>query len=219
MPQYKTVVFDLDGTLLDTSIGILSSVRYTIDKFQLEEPSEEVLKTFIGPPIQKSFKRVYGLDEKTIQDMADTFRNHYKDVDLLKAKPYEGIFELFSSLKENGIMPSVATYKREDYALNLLKHFGFDQYTNIMFGSDFEGLLTKKDIILKAIKEAGCEDYSEAVMVGDSDNDAIGANELGVDFIGVTYGFGFHNEEDVLNYTNVGVAKTTDEILKIVLGE
>lgn len=217
MQQYKTVVFDLDGTLLDTSVGILSSVEYTIEKFKCEELSEEQLRTFIGPPIQKSFAKTYPLDEETIKDMAATFRNHYKEVDLLKAVPYDGIYEVFTTLKEHHILPSIATYKREDYALKLLKYYNFDKYTDSMYGSDFEGLLTKSDIIQKAMKHAGCLDPHQAIMVGDSDNDAIGAKELGVDFVGVTYGFGFKTKEDVDKYPNIGCANNTKELIQILL--
>ena len=89
----KVAIFDVDGTLLDTTEGVLSSVRYTIETHKLDMPSEEELKKFIGPPIQDSFQRIYGFEKEKLQELATTFRNHYKDVDLLKAVPYEGILE------------------------------------------------------------------------------------------------------------------------------
>ena len=78
-------------------------------------------------------------------------------------------------------------------------------------------MLTKRDIIENAIKYLGVTDYSRAVMVGDSDNDAIGADEIKVPFIAVTYGFGFGNETDANAYPNVGVAATTGDIVRIIL--
>ena len=87
MQHFDVVVFDVDGTLLDTSEGVLASVKYTIKEHNLPEIDEEVLKTFIGPPIQNSFSKVYGLKGDILQELATTFRNQYKDVDLLKAVP------------------------------------------------------------------------------------------------------------------------------------
>lgn len=214
--RFKAAVFDLDGTLLDTSAGVLASVRYTIDHFGLRPLEEEQLKKFIGPPIQDSFAKVYGLEGDILQEIATVFRNRYKESDLLKAVPYDGIYDVFERLIESGIKPAIATYKRQDYATEILVYFGFDKYTDIMYGADHENRLKKNDIIRNAIFDAGVAKPGEAVMVGDSDNDAIGAKTLGVMFIGVTYGFGFHTTEDVEKFPNIGVARTTDEISYLI---
>lgn len=216
--QYKAAAFDLDGTLLDTSVGVLASVRYTIEKFGFEPLTETQLKTFIGPPIQNSFARQYNLQGDILQEIATVFRDRYKEVDLLKAIPYEGIYDVFQTLNDHGIKPVIATYKRQDYATIILKHFHFDDYTDIMYGADHENKLKKKDIIEMALKDAGITDYSDAVMIGDSDNDAIGADAIGTDFIGVTYGFGFKSHEDIMKFPSVGCADTPDEIANIILG-
>ena len=84
MGKYEIAVFDVDGTLLDTTEGVLASVKYTIDKMGFEPLSEDVLKTFIGPPIQDSFAKAYNLSGDILQDIATCFRNRYKDYELLK---------------------------------------------------------------------------------------------------------------------------------------
>lgn len=216
MRHFETVVFDVDGTLLDTTEGVLASVKYTIEQFGLNNLAEEQLKAFIGPPIQDSFARTYGLDGPVLQELATVFRNRYKSVDLLKAKPYEGIYEVFEELVKNGKKIAVATYKRQDYATEILKHFGFDKYTNILYGADHENKLKKKDIIEKCLHDTGTLDYEKAVMIGDSDNDAIGAEKIGISFIGVTYGFGFKTKEDVEKYSNVGCARQPWQILEFL---
>lgn len=216
--QFKCVIFDVDGTLLDTSRGIITSVRHTIDKFQLEQLDDAIIKTFIGPPIQNSFRRIYGFDDEKIAQMTDAFRERYKNEDLLLAEPYEGIFDVLEQLLANGIIVAIATYKRKDYARSIMEHFGFDKFTNIICGSDFEGRLKKKDIIRQAMEEAGIDDLSGVVMVGDSDNDADGARENNVKFIGVTYGFGFKTKEEVQNIGAIGVAGTARELKDIILG-
>ena len=216
--QFKAAVFDLDGTLLDTSDGILTSVKYTVRKLGLEPLDEETYRTFIGPPVQKSFARYYGLEGKKLEEAAFLFRERYKEKDLLKARPYEGIYELLKKLRQHGIVSAVATYKRQDYAVTLLRHFVFHQYIDIMCGSDFENKLRKQDIIENALRRAGVHDYTEAVMVGDTDQDAAGAEELGVPFIGVTYGFGFQSKQDVFPYQTVGMADTPLELADIIIG-
>ena len=219
MQHFDIVVFDVDGTLLDTSEGVLASVKYTIGKHNLPEIDEETLRTFIGPPIQDSFARVYGLSGEILQELATTFRNQYKDVDLLKAVPYEGIFDVFEALLANGIKPAIATYKRQDYATKIMQHFGFDKYTDIIYGADHENKLKKRDIIELALKDSGVSDFSKAVMIGDSDNDAIGAEGIGTEFIGVTYGFGFRSKEDVNKFKNVGSADTAKELRMLLVGD
>lgn len=212
--QYEIAVFDVDGTLLDTTEGVLAAVKYAIEEKKLEPIADEQLLTFIGPPIQDSFARVYGLEGSILQELATTFRNRYKDVELLKAKPYEGIYEVFEELDKRGVKLAVATYKRQDYAEEILKHFGFDKYTNILYGADHENKLKKVDIIRKCMNDLGVSDFSRAVMIGDSSHDAIGAEQIGMDFIGVTYGFDFKKSEDVSKFPSIGSADKAIELLK-----
>ncbi len=217
MTKYKLVIFDVDGTLLDTTEGLLESVNFIIEKFSLKTLTHEQLLTFIGPPIHNSLKRYYdNLTSEEIQNMADEFRAYYKERALYKAAPYPYIYELLDAIKNNGIEIAVATYKRQDYAVDILKHFGFDQYTDILYGSDSNNKMTKRDIMLKCVETAGIHSMNEVVMVGDSDNDAIGAQNLGMDFIGVTYGFGFKTVEDIQKFQWVGIAKDAMEILKYI---
>lgn len=214
--RYQLAIFDLDGTLLDTTQGILKSVEYTIQHFGLPPLSHDILLSFIGPPIQESFAKVYGLSGSILQEIASIFRTNYSSYNLLKANPYNGIYDLFQRLSDMGIQTAIATYKREDYALTLLKHFDFYQYTNIMYGGDNENKLKKKDIIIKCIKTSKINDYNSVVMIGDTLHDAIGAMELNLDFIAVTYGFGFKQETYKDNHY-LGYANAPIDILNLII--
>ena len=97
---------------------------------------------------------------------------------------------------QNHIKVGIATYKREDYALQILEHFHFDKYASVMHGADNFNQMKKKDIIQLCVKEMGLTDPSRIIMVGDSDNDAIGAADAGMKFIGVIYGFGFASKKE-----------------------
>ena len=216
MNRYDLAVFDLDGTLLDTRGGVLSAVKYTINEFGYEMSDEDTLRTFIGPPVQEGFSRVYGLEGPILQEIATVFRNFYSTKTLLEAELYDGMTELFEEMIKRGITPAVATYKREDYALKLLRHFGFDRYTDVMFGGDHENKLKKRDIIEKCINTAGVTDLSRVVMIGDTEFDAVGARDIGVDFIGVSYGFGYKTAREIEGCGAVGAAQTPMEILKFL---
>lgn len=212
--KYDLVIFDVDGTVLDTTEGVLASVKHTIRYYNFPMLSDEILKTFIGPPIQNSFAEAYNLQGAILQDIATVFRNQYKNTDLLKAVPYPGIYDVFRAIKDAGKQSAIATYKRQDYAKSLLEHFGFQEYTPYIYGADHENKLKKRDIIEKCILDSGVRDLKKVVMVGDSDNDAIGADAIGVDFIGVTYGFGFHTTKDVDRFKNVACVQEPKELIK-----
>lgn len=209
----KLVIFDLDGTLMDTSSGILLAVRDAIKEHGMPELTEEQIRSFIGPPIQWSFEAQYGISKEKAQSMADTFRALYSTKHLLGAVPYPGIYDLLKAINERGLKSAIATYKREDYALKLLMHYHFDDYTDIMYGGDNDGMLKKRDIIQKCIDTADITDLSEVVMVGDTLHDSNGAKELGVDFIGVSFGFGFHGDEAK---GKTCMANTPLEVLKFI---
>lgn len=215
--RFDYIVFDVDGTLLDTTDGILSAVEYTIKKKKLPPLSEEQLLTFIGPPIYASFQKVYGqLEKDKIDEVVNIFRERYKKVDLLKARPYADIYQTCQRLIQKGIIIGVATYKRQDYAEEILKYFHFDQYSRYLFGSDSCNCLKKSDIIRNCIVSMKVKDDSKVLMIGDSINDSKGAMEAGISFLGVTYGFGFKNREEILEAGAIGCACTPLEILDFV---
>lgn len=215
--RYRYAVFDVDGTLLDTSEGILSALRYTIEQAGLPVPSQDVLCSFIGPPVQNQLKQVFGLSQERTDELAAVFRNRYKGDDLYRAVPYPQTLETLQRLSSDGICVCVATYKREDYALPLLRSFGFECCTKAMHGSDLAGRLSKSDLIRLCLDECGCDNFSDAVMVGDTFHDASAAQQSGVDFIAVTFGYGYRAGDSVPSA--VGIAHNMAEILRLIEGE
>lgn len=206
----KAVLFDLDGTLVDTSQGILESVDYTIRHLGLPSLSEQVMLEFVGPPIQNSLMRFAGITAEQAQYGANVFRDYYKSTSLLHAKVYDGIFCLLDYLWERNIKIGVATYKREDYALTLLRYLGIASYCEVIHGADNENKLTKTDIVNLCCEELRC-DRSGIILVGDTHHDAEGAQKAGVGFIAVTWGFGY-KEDSFIPYPCMYVANNPLEI-------
>ena len=152
--MYKGIIFDLDGTLLDTSEGVLASIRHTIKTMNYRELPLETLLTFIGPPVKRSLMNHYGLTDQEADEATEVFRQQYKNKDLLKAKPYDGILELLKALKDQGFLVGVATLKREDYAHTILEHFGIAKLCDLICGSDFESRMTKTDVLRKCLSKS-----------------------------------------------------------------
>ena len=209
----SAVLFDLDGTLLDTTDGVLESAMHAAVSLGREPLPHETMLRFVGPPIQESFMRHYGMDEAGAQEAANRFRSYYKENALFKAKPYPGLIETLKALSGNGIVLGVA---REDYAIQVLRHFGIATYCKSMHGADNFNSLTKADIVEMCIRELGV-DRKGVVLVGDTEHDAVGAANAGVDFIGVTLGFGFKTQSDVGRYPNIGCIDSLEQIVELIV--
>ncbi len=188
---YEAVFFDLDGTLLDTSKGVFRALDHISARYRLPALSEEEKRSFIGPPIQESYKKHFSLSSERAMELANEWRNAYKQLYLLDAVPYDGIYDLLRWCRARGIKTGVATNKREDYTRMLLEHFSFTELFDHIAGSDFAGRLTKADLIRACMARTGVAEPAGCVMVGDTDSDRNAAAQAGVGFIGVTYGFGF----------------------------
>lgn len=211
----RFISFDLDGTLLDTSEGIIQSVKYTVGQMGLILPQDIDMGFFIGPPIQMSLQKCFNLDSETAQKGADIFRAYYKSEALFMAKPYDGVFELLEELRKRKCKIGVATYKREDYALDILRHFHISDYCDVMCGADNNNVLTKSDIVRNSFLGAGVSP-DETLYVGDTEHDARGAQEAGVPFVAVTWGFGFKFEEVTSSYSISHSINAPLELLKVI---
>ncbi len=214
--MFKAVLFDLDGTLLDTRKGVKSAVEMTIEQLQLEWLDKEELEQFVGPPMQESFARRYQMSEDDALKAANLFRENYKLHTLLEAQLYEGVIELMDKLKRSGCKIAVATNKSHDNAVAILKHYGVAERSDYILGSDLQGKMKKADIIEECIVQLQVE-KEQAVYVGDSSYDSDGAAHVGISFIGVTYGFGFHSKEEAAKVRNIYVCDSVKELEHFLL--
>ena len=205
----RCIIFDLDGTLLDTSIGIFECIRYAADKLGYPPLTDEQLHTFIGPPLKVSFMRWYGCDEAEGERLTAAYREHYREGALFHARPYDGIHDLCARLKQEGYILAVATSKPQIYSEKILEHFGFD--FQLIHGDDLAGSLSKADLIRLCVEESGAD---RCLMVGDTEHDAKGARDAGVPFLAVSYGFG--NRELMDRYPRIGIADEPMDVLSYI---
>ncbi len=216
--MYKYILFDLDGTLTDPGLGITNSVMYALKKFNIDVEERASLYKFIGPPLMDSFKMFYGFSEEDSELGVKYYREYFKERGLYENEVYDGIEELLKALKDQNKSLIIATSKPEEFAVEIVKHFHLDQYFDFVAGATMDSSRSKKaDVIEYAIKNCNITDLSSAIMIGDREHDILGAKQVGLDSIGVLFGYGNYAELEAAGATHI-VEKPAD-ILQIVAGE
>lgn len=210
----KLIIFDLDGTLLDTGRGISKCIASTLGKMGFKVPDEETCKTFVGPPLKKRFLELYDADENTADAVMKAFREEYGKGDVFLADRYAGMEECLTTLQKRFPL-AVATYKREDHAVQLLEKFGMAPYFDAICGSDAAATMTKNQIVEKAVNLVGATP-AESLLIGDSANDAESALQLGIPFIGVTYGYGFKSGADIAKFPHIACVQEPLQLVDLL---
>ena len=186
----ETVLFDLDGTLTDSGLGITKGVQYALGQLGYDVPPRESLFSFIGPPLHKSFQRHCGVDEAGAAEAVRQFRVYYNEMGgILENEVYPGVRELLRDLKAAGKRLMVATSKPQAAAEKVMRHFGLDEFVPEIIGGTDDTRNTKGKVIAYALREYGV-DPTTAVMVGDREHDILGAAENNIPAIGITWGYG-----------------------------
>jgi phosphoglycolate phosphatase len=217
MDKYKIILFDLDGTLSDPKVGITKSVQYALQKMDIVEPDIDKLECFIGPPLQVSFADYYDFDEVNTKKAIDFYRERFKEKGMFENELYTDIPLLLKSLKEQQFTLVVATSKPTVFSEQILKYFNIDQYFDLVVGSNLDGTRTSKTEIIQYILDK-FNDYKldDYIMIGDRGHDIIGANNTGIDSIGVTYGYGSFDELSHSNPTYI--VKSVNQLKDTLLG-
>ncbi|MEB7427269.1 HAD family hydrolase [Enterococcus faecalis] len=193
--MYQTILFDLDGTITDSGSGIMRSILYATEQLGWPAPSEETLRSFIGPPLYESFLHMAPSAEAA-QQAVGHYRAYYQRKGMFENHVYPGIPEVLIRLKEAGAKLYIATSKPEEFAKKIITHFDLDRYFTGIYGASMDGHRSKKaDVIQYALTEAQLDPTKEAIIrVGDRNHDILGAQQNGLDSIGVLYGFGEETE-------------------------
>lgn len=195
--MFKKILFDLDGTLTDSKIGITKSVQLALKHFGIEEETDNLTK-FIGPPLKDSFMEFYGFNEEQANEGIKIYRERFSSTGIFENEVYDGIPEMLSMLKQNGIILAVASSKPEVFVEQILEHFDLREYFDVVVGSLLNGMRMKKEeVIEEALKNLGVEVNTgkrvlykdEIAMVGDRKFDVCSANLYGLTSVGVKFGF------------------------------
>lgn len=213
--SYKNILFDLDGTIIDSGKGITNSVKYALKKLGEDIPPMEVLYKFIGPSLKYSFTTFCGFDQEKALKAVELYRETYRLKGVYENDLYKGIKELIIALFNKGKTICLATAKPQIFAHKILQQFELDQYFSHIVGATLDGSHSEKsEIIELAIIKSQCN-CNESVMIGDREYDILGAKANNIDSIGVLYGYGSKEELAVSGATFI--VKKPVEILDLVL--
>ena len=214
--MYQYILFDLDGTLTDSSEGITKSVQYALDKMGIHEPDLKPLERFIGPPLYDEFRRSYDFDDAEAKQAIDFYRERFGVVGWKENLLYDGIPELLKALTEAGKTLSTASSKPAFFVDKIVKYFNIEQFFTVVSGATLDGSIgTKTQVVQQALKRLNVQDRSQAVLIGDRLHDAEGARACGIDCIGVTFGFGSREELESAGANHV--VDRVDELLPLLV--
>ncbi len=195
--MYHYILFDLDGTLTDPKLGITRCVQYALRKFGIEEPDQNKLEPFIGPPLLDSFQEFYGFDEEKGWQAVAYYRERFSTKGLFENEVYPGIAPMLAKLQEAGCHLAVASSKPEVFVKEILEHFKLLSYFEVVVGSELDGnRVRKEDVVEEALRQMQRlpQHVEDVVMVGDRKFDIQGAKRFGIASIGVSYGYGAQGE-------------------------
>lgn len=218
MKDYRYILFDLDGTLTDPGVGITNSVAYALKKYNIEVKDRAGLYKFIGPPLAESFENYYGFSEEEAKKAVEYYREYYCEKGIFENSVYGGIKGLLEELQNADKALILATSKPEVFAKQILEHFDMTENFTYIAGSNLDGTRAKKDEVIEyALNAGGVSDKSKAIMVGDRKHDIIGAKKVGIDSIGVLFGYGSREELEHAQATYI--AEKVNDISKILFAE
>jgi phosphoglycolate phosphatase len=183
----RLVLFDLDGTLVDSTPGIWASVRATAAALGLAEPTPAQLRAMVGPPLQEGFAQVLGLGPADTDRAVAAYRAHYAAGALLDVTVHDGIPELLATLRDGGALLAVATSKPEPFARRVLEHTGLLAAFASVHGATLDGTVRHKDQVV-GLALAAHPGGRAPVLVGDRAHDVLGAAAHGLPCIGAGWG-------------------------------
>lgn len=213
--KYEYLIFDLDGTILDSHEGLCRSFQSALKAYGIEESIGNI-KNHLGPLLSETIVKVYGLSKEDGIEAMKLHRKRLMEKGIYECLVYEEIPEMLKTLKEYNVKLAIATNKPEEASVSQLKYFDLMKYFDVVVGNNWdENRGTKADFIRMAMEELKVEDKSKVCMVGDRFNDIEGGKENGLDTIGLTYGYG--SIEEIKKYKPNYIVSSPMEICDIVI--
>ncbi|OUN20036.1 hypothetical protein B5G34_16240 [Flavonifractor sp. An82] len=209
--MYDLAIFDMDGTIADTSLGIINSHRYAHKIMGRPVPSEEILYSVIGGPLLQTYTSRFGFSEPEARSAVAAYRDYYSNYGIHEASLYPGIEQTLKELFCNGVKLAMATLKKEEFSKIMLKKMGILNFFTVIYGMDKYDTRTKSQLIEMCMNTTGIP-KDNSIMIGDSIHDLNGAKTCGISFLGVTYGFGFLPNQEY----NIQLVSSAKEITRVV---
>ena len=207
MTSITAIFFDLDGTLVDSSIGIHNAFTHTFKELGVPSPDTKTIRGFMGPPLESSFATC--LPKEQITEAVQIYRSYYRAKGIHEAQLFPNIVDLLEKLSSSYPL-YITTTKNTPTAQDMAKNLGIYHFFDGIYGSSPEAP-HKADVIRQALQAHQLEP-EQAIIIGDTKFDMLGAQETGIQKLAVTWGFG--DQADLLNYHPDYIAHTPLEVLE-----
>ena len=211
----KTIIFDLDGTLLDTLGDLTDSVNHVLENHNMPLRTLPEIRSFVGNGIPMLIKRAVkeGTSEEEFEQCLKEMMAWYKEHSQIKTCPYDGVIELLAALRERNIKTAVVTNKEESAAISLCNKIFGDAFDYVIGDNGVDKLKPAPDNVFRAMKLLGA-DNETTLYVGDSDVDMLTAKNSSLPPIGVLWGF---RDKEVLIETGAKcVISSPNELLSLI---
>lgn len=208
------LLFDLDGTIIDSKDGILEAVQHTLFQYGIKEEKESLID-YVGPPILDALARFHRFTPEDAQKATAEYRRYYAAHGMEKNELFPGIREVLEAFLQKGKKLAVATSKPVEVAVPVLQNLGLTSFFLLIGGSTLSGERPHKiDVIRYLLKELEIDDLKRVVMIGDRSYDMEGAKLAGIDAIGVLYGYG--GLEELKKSGAACIAETPEDLLRLI---
>lgn len=184
------ILFDLDGTLIDSKIGILRCLEYALSHFGIQAAPDQ-LDAFVGPPLYDTYIKMFHGSHDEALEFVRLYRERFASKGVMENSLFPGVEDFLAQLQARGKTLLLATSKPTVFARQILAHYGLDRYFALIGGSNMDNTRSHKNEVIEYVLETcGLQDLrGECVMIGDRRQDVIGARQTGLDCIAVRYGY------------------------------
>ena len=202
--NYTTVLWDLDGTILNSAPGVFDSFRKTFEAIGHPQPTDDQLRSFVGPPLRDTFREILGFSSERTQLALETYRDFYFAGGALNATLFDGVVDVIAASKAAGITNSLATSKAITGVRTVGEHFDFLKYFDFLGTADVEAnRLNKSDVVSYALDGLANQgaNLDRVILIGDRIHDIEGARHHGIEVALVTWGYGSEDEWAQADFT------------------
>ncbi len=204
--KVSEVLFDFDGTLVDTGEGIMKCAQYSLESIGITVEDHRELSFFVGPPLLYTYMHRYGADETQARALIEKYRERYNPTGVYECELYPGVRECIEKLRDMGYHIGIASSKPEHMCVKLLDHFGISDLFDDVVGATPDGKIDTKTEVLNELLRRKSDDpeyISKCVLIGDTGFDIRGATDVGISGIGVSFGYGDISEMSTLGAVDI----------------
>lgn len=215
--RYQTVLFDLDGTLIESGPGIFAAINAMLVDVGREALPEKDLYPLVGPPLRTGFRELLHLPSETADEQISLYRKHYQEEFHSLIHPFPGMIKLLEDLKAAGVRIGIVTSKAEQLAADHIRDMGLSHCISYLCGATADGRGEKPDLLRRAVQDLNLigSALTTAAMVGDRMYDLEGANAVGMDGIGVLYGYGSRAELEACKPKHI--VETVEQLSELLI--